>query len=253
MPLRSELKVRILVALLEGPKNLSELKTKLNIRETTILHVLKEFEHLDLTNKTHGTYGLTSIGLVEAKIYEQCIDVSAVIENFKEFWLTHNVTSIPDHLLLRIGELKESTLVKAKSSELQAVHETFMQVLLSSKTIKGISPIFHPDYVSAFRHLLSQGNLVDLIITTDVLNKTLKSADAKLLQEFLAAEKLKIFIKDDLKIALTITENSFSLGLFNLSGEYDYSMDLISLSPKAISWGEELFKILISESKRLSP
>jgi predicted transcriptional regulator len=253
VPLKSELKVAILISLLDGNKNLSELKTVVGARETTILHILKEFENLALTTKSHGIYGLTSLGIVEASICRECSSAAAVVGDFKEFWLCHDISSLPVCFLLRLGELKDSFLVKAESSDLGKVHETFMQVLLSAKKIQGVSPIFHPDYVSAFRQLLNKGNPVDLVLTNSVLEKTLGSADAKLLHKYILDERLRIFVKDDLKVALTITENSFSLGLFGLDGNYDYGMDLVSLSPRAVAWGEELFRNMLAKSQRFMP
>lgn len=251
-PLKSELKLKILLSLLPDGKNLSGLKSIVDARETTILHVLEEFEKQSLTAKSHGVYSLTSLGIVEAQISNQIYSTAEVVGNFKEFWLNHDVSPIPAPLLLRLGALKDSTLIKNESSDLGKVHETFMQVLLSSKKIKGISPIFHPDYVSAVRHLLSQGNSVELVLNESVLRKILGSAEAELLRKYMVEGNLKIFLKENLKIALTITEKSFSLGLFDLEGEYDYSMDLISLNREAIMWGEDLFRGVFNESNRFT-
>jgi predicted transcriptional regulator len=54
-----------------------------------------------------------------------------------------------------------------------------------------------------------------------------------------------------LKIALALTESSFSLGLFDLSGTYDDNMDLRSNSIEAIKWGERLFEDAIRDSQRI--
>jgi predicted transcriptional regulator len=43
------------------------------------------------------------------------------------------------------------------------------------------------------------------------------------------------------------------LGLFGLSGEYDYSNDLISLSPEAVEWGDELFEGVLAGSEKFVP
>ena len=252
-PLRSELKLNIMLSLFAGEKNLSELKSVVDARETTILHVLKEFENLSLSEKSHGIYKLTSLGFLEAQICRQCSAASEVVGAFKDFWLTHDISAIPASLISRLGALKDSSLIRTESSELGKVHGTFMQVLLSSKKIKGVSPIFHPDYVAAFRHLLSQGNSVELILTSAVFGKTLDSADSQLLQKYIVEDKLTIFIREDLRFALTVTESSFSLGLFGLSGEYDYSNDLVSLSPESVEWGEELFKGVLAGSEKFVP
>jgi len=170
----------------------------------------------------------------------------------KDFLVKHDTTTIPEHLLLRIGALKGASLIKTGTSELGKVHETFINVLLNSKKILGISPIFHKDFVDVFGHLLNQGCTAELILTPEVLNKTLGSADAQLFQKYLIEEKLKIFVKEsNLKVALTVSDRIFSLGLFDLNGEYDYTEDLISKNPEAIVWGEELFRQTMEGSKRL--
>jgi predicted transcriptional regulator len=64
---------------------------------------------------------------------------------------------------------------------------------------------------------------------------------------------LKIFLNEDLRLALTVTDKNFSLGLFSLDGDYDDNMDLISTNPQAIQWGEELFQIKLKESTRIGP
>lgn len=65
------------------------------------------------------------------------------------------------------------------------------------------------------------------------------------------AKVSRSFLTDELKIALTVTENSFSMGLFTKDGEYDYTRDLLSNSPKAIEWGEDLFRHHLKDARRL--
>lgn len=158
--------------------------------------------------------------------------------------------------MLKLGSLKDSSLVKTESSELGKVHETFMQLLLNSKRLKGTAPIFHPDYVTAFRGLLQQGGEIELICTDQVLSKTLQSAprsgQAELFQKFIEKEQLKIYFNDNLKIALTVTDDIFSMGLFDLTGTYDYNSDLISMNSKAVKWGEDVFSEYLKKSKRLN-
>jgi predicted transcriptional regulator len=176
-----------------------------------------------------------------------------VVEKFKVFWLSHNVDDIPAHLLQNIGALKDSQLVCTQASELGIVHQTFMEAIKKSKKFKGISPIFHPDFISSFGQLLVQESTIELIISSEVLNKIAGFVDFELVSKYLAEDKLKVFLNDDLKIALALTENSFSLGLFALSGTYDDSMDLRSTNPEAINWGERLFEDAIKSSQRIGP
>jgi len=252
---RSELKQEILFSLLKGDKKLSELKVDVDSTETTILHVLKEFENLDLTTKNAGVYSLSPLGRIEAQICSECNGATEVMEKFKEFWLTHNVTPIPPSLLFKLGLLKEATLVKTESSELGKVHETFLKMMVNTKKVIGTSPVFHSDYVGAFKQLLNQGGTIDLILTGEVLGKTLEntisSGDGELFQKFMSEGQLKIYLIDELKIALTVTESIFSMGLFDLNGQYDYNMDLISLHPDSLKWGEEIFHEYLKQARKV--
>ena len=252
-PIRSELKQKIILSLLSGEKKLSELKAEVETRETSILHVLKEFENLNLTTKTSGTYNLTSLGIIEAQICQNVIATADVIEKFKDFWLTHDIKPIPQHLTSRLGALKDSTLIRTEKTELGQVYINFLQILMTSKRVTGISPIFHPDYVPVIEQLLSQGNNVDLILTNAVLNKTLSTAHLDQLKKNFAEGTLKIYLNEEIRVALTVTDKNFSLGLFTLDGSYDDNMDLISIDPKAIQWGEELFQNKLKESRRIGP
>ena len=250
-PLRSDLKQKILLSLLNGEKKIAELTADVGTRETSILHVLKEFEALNLTTKFGGTYKLTSLGIIDAQICKECYTATEVIEKFRDFWLSHDISPIPPHLILRTGALKDSSLIKTETSELGKVHQTFLQVLMSSKGVKGSSPIFHSDFVEVFKQLLNQGEPVELVLTSAVLEKTLATAESELLKKYIAEGRLKIYLKDDLKVALTVTESAFSLGLYTLNSEYDYNMDLVSFSQDAILWGNELFQECVKGSRRI--
>ena len=128
-------------------------------------------------------------------------------------------------------------------------------MMANTKKVLGTSPIFHSDYLGAFKELLHQGGTIDLILTSEVLGRTLENAvssgDGELFQKFMSEGKLKIYLIDNLKIALTVTENLFSMGFFDLNGQYDYSMDLISLDLESIHWGEEVFQDYLKQARKV--
>ena len=250
-PLRSELRLKILFSLLNGEKKISELRFDAEARDTTILHVLEEFGDLNITTRNQGFYELSPLGIIEAKILKEFISTVEVVEKFKDFWFSHKVDDIPPHLLQNIGALKDAQLVRTQASELGIVHQTFIETIRTSKRIKGISPIFHPDFISLFGKLLEEGTTIELIVSSDVFNKITGFVDLDLVKKYLKEDRLIVFLKDDLKIALALTENSFSLGLFAVSGIYDDSMDLRSNSSEAIKWGERLFEDAVKGSPRI--
>jgi Predicted transcriptional regulator len=218
--------------------------------------VLKEFEKLSLTTKTAGTYSLSPLGRIEAQICQDAYSTAQVMEKFKDFWLTHDIKPLPANLLHQLGTLQDATLIKSERSELGKVHDTFLKMMANTKKVLGTSPIFHPDFVNLFKTVLNSGGTIELVVTNEVFNKTFESAvstrDGELFQQFLADGKLKIYLLDDLKVALTVTENLLSLGLFHLNGEYDYTTDLVSVNPGALEFGEEVFQSIRKRSERVT-
>lgn len=249
--IRSRLKVEILTQLLNEDKILADLVEKINSSGSTILHALKDLEIQNLTFKESKKYKLTSLGRMQAILINEVFSAIEVLKKFQDYWLFHDITPIPPKLIKDIGLLQDSILIQNGSTELERVHASFQQILFTSKNVKGVSPIFHSDYVKIFRSLLEDGATIELILTNEVLKKILPITPQEMDEfvKYLINNKLKLFIKDDLKIALTVTENSFSFGLFTKEGEYDYSFDIISNSKNAIEWGNSFFQYQLQEAK----
>jgi len=240
-----------MLSVLKGHEKLADLKTELGRRDTSILHALQDLISLNIIVKHGGAYKLTPLGIMETLILKEVSVAAEVLEMFKDFWLLHDTASIPTPLLPKIGALRDSTLIRSSATNLTKVHNLFSRVLLTSKRIKGVSPIFHSDYVEIVRQCLAEGASVEMILTSDILERVLASADSPLLSKYLEEERLRLFLDDDLRFGLTVTENSLSLGLFTLGGDYDYQMDLVSNSREAVEWGEELFQHCLKKAKRL--
>jgi predicted transcriptional regulator len=250
-PLRSDLKLSILLSLLEGKKKLADIGKETKTRETTILHVLKELEQLELTTKSGGTYQLTQLGILETEICKGCYQSFETLKKHKEFWLTHDVSCIPPSLMKRVGDLEDSVLVKASAVELQKVHETGVDLLFSAKTILGVSPIFHPDFVVCMENVLRNGGNVTLIFTpavSELFNQATKESEDW--NRYISNGNLQIYINEDLNFSITVTEKIWAFGLFHLSGEYDYTADLRGTGEEGLEWGNQLFRKTLEKSTK---
>lgn len=247
--LSSKLRAKILMSLSERAMNLRALRADLGIRGSTILHALSELESLSLVKKVKKNYKLTSIGLMNALILKDILSAAEVIDKQRDFWLQHDLSGIPPNLLKRLGDLRESELLRSEATDLYKVHETFLKLLSESKEVMGISPIFHRDYVNVIRKLVEEGASVEIIVTYDVLDNIMNSIGLSALMSTVKKERLKLFLKNELKLAITVTDRILSLGLFMIDGSYDYNTDLISEDRKAIEWGRELFSHYVEGAK----
>jgi predicted transcriptional regulator len=122
-------------------------------------------------------------------------------------------------------------------------------LLENSKEIRGISPIFIGDMKTLFDKLVIRNIDIELIFSPDVLDATLKMADIKELKNALK-KNLKIFkIEKQPNFAATVTDYFLMLGFFKPDGQFDWSNGLVSYSPDALEWGQELFAYYVEKAE----
>ena len=137
-------------------------------------------------------------------------------------------------------------------TEIFKSHTTLTQVLEDANAVKGIYPIFNLEYLAIIEELVNRKRIdVELIVTNEVLSSiegVVETEEA--FKNILRAPNFTLFTMnrdDDIKIALTVTDSVFYLGLFagNSNGKgnglYDPNRALISEDEKALAWGRELY------------
>ena len=247
----SDLRRGILIYLDSGKKSLSDLRDGLEVSSTTAIHALRELEKGNLVFQDEDrNYALTKIGEVITLKLADFISAIEVLKKHEDFWLTHDLSGIPPHLLEKIGWLRDSTLFEDTATDIFKVHTSFINLLVNAKKIRGVSSIFVPEYPALFEQLILKKEAdVGLIVTAEVLEKIHKGILKKIFAD--KSSKLKLYITTkDVKAAFTVTDFSLSLGLFHVDGTYDYNRDLVSYDKKAIEWGKELFEWYLKRAER---
>ncbi|KCZ72386.1 putative transcriptional regulator [Candidatus Methanoperedens nitroreducens] len=240
----SDLRRNILVSLYDGGKSLSNLRSELQISSSTAIHALRELQKNTLVfQDKNRNYLLTSIGRIIALKLLDFSDAAEVLKEHRRFWIEHDLTGIPDYLLEKIGWLKDSKLIQIDPLDIVKTHSSYINFIKKAKWVKGVSPIFSPDYPSAFKELVNKNIYVKVILTNAVLKKLIEAVGWRNLKNSISNHCLDILITDeDLKVAFTATNGFISLGLFTTNGVYDVKYDLISTSERAVHWGVELFE-----------
>ena len=242
----SRVRAKIIISLTGGTAGLKDLKEDLALDTTNILHAIKQLEKQDLIFKQKDNYFLTPTGIIMGLKLVDTIKTISTVQKYKKLWLDHEIVDIPENMLLRMGELYASTLVESEVTDIFKPLENYSQILSESKTIRGISPIFNPDFIDAFKILVKSGKEVELILAPQIIKEMMNIMDPASLMELaglVSREKLKIWTMDqDIKVAFTVTDKFISLGLFSNNGEYDTTKDLVSDHPDAVTWGNSLFE-----------
>ena len=248
----SELRRGVLISLKEEKKALSKFRDELEVSSTTAIHALRELEKENIVFQDKDKdYALTKIGEVIALKLTDFMDAIDVLKKHEDFWLTHDLSGIPPHLMEKIGWLKDTTIIKAPATDVFKTYSNFVYMLKNAKEVRGVSSVYVPEFPFIFQELILEKKVdVQLVVTEEVREKM----DHGVLKEIISDEssKFKLYmLKEGLKVAFTITDRFLSFGLFNLDETYDWNKDLISSDKKAIEWGKELFEWYRKQAERV--
>ncbi|MBU3967999.1 MAG: winged helix-turn-helix domain-containing protein [Euryarchaeota archaeon] len=244
----SEKRKNLLIYLLDGPKSLEEIRTSLKVTSSGMIPQIRKMEDQKLVRSEGKRYVLTDVGTVIAEVLNSFINTTDIIEKYLDFWSSHNINAIPPHLLKRIYELGNCSLIETKLSEIHEPHKDFLENISRSRKIMGISPIFHSSYPSLFLQLARSGADISLLLAGEVYDR-LNNEYKDILDEFLRISTTRLYVsKEDIKLASVITDRYFNMSLFFKNGDYDPLRDIVSLDPSANKWGEEMFNHFLKNS-----
>ncbi|VVB96191.1 Methanogenesis regulatory protein FilR1 [uncultured archaeon] len=248
----SDLRKNLLMCLNEDKKSLGDLRNELDISSTTAIHALRELEKSNLVFQDKDkNYALTKIGRILILKVADCSNAVDVIKKHERFWLEHDLSGIPGHLMEKIGWLKDSNIVQIDSLDIVKTHESFVRFIKPAKWLKGVSPIFSADYPVVFKEMIERNVNTQAIVTNAVLKKTVDAFGKENFDKLISKYQLDLSVIDeDLKVAFTVTDGFLSVGLFTNNGLYDPTHDLISTDDKAIQWGIELFEYYRKKAKK---
>ncbi len=247
----SEKRRRILLLLREGPKTLSDLRDYFNVTSPEIIPQIRIMEQKRLLHQVGREYILTDIGELIASCFNRLVETLSIFEGNENFWDRHRIKGIPLEFQKRIHELGDYRIVRSDPTEVFEPHREYMQNLLKSTSIKGVSPIFHPEYPRAYLELAKKDIPIALIVTRDVFDRITREY-RPMLEKGLQYKKVEFMICDEKpEVAFTVTNILINMGLFLKDGNYDVHNSIVSFDKSAIKWGEDLFKYYKERSEKV--
>jgi len=235
-------KLKILESLSE-PKDLSEISESLGKAKQTLIPHLKSLLELGFIEKDDGRYVISKMGEVACKKFSEIVQLLDVFSKLRKFLKEHDVAPIPKNLLNDIQMLYGGE-VKVKDNPYE-FHRDWLDILLNSSWIYGLSSIYHKDFPDLFTRLSSKKE-VKLILTEDVFEKV-KKENREELGKFLGRGEM--FVCRSVKITFVVAEKGFTMNLYRNS--YDSSQILICKTKDAVEWGLRLFKHYLAQSEKV--
>lgn len=247
----------------EGPKSNDEIKNAFDFPWKSMIPQIKKLVDLGLVVHADGLYSLSEMGTVIATNVQFLINTLKIYEENRDFWSEHDLSSIPFHLLTRIGELGQCKVLKPDLSHIFKVQEDVVKCMLASSRIMVFVSAIHPAYHLACLEFIEKNIDVTIILTESVFEsiqaECLLKSDAvfsdssvlkldlpeykKEVQLFLNCENSHFFVSDGEEtkpMMLIVTDKIFALSLLDKHSRIDRHY-IVSFDPGALKWGEELF------------
>lgn len=251
----SNLRTDALISLAGGKKSLDDLRKELNVSSSTTSHALRELENSNLVYQDAArNYLLTNIGTILTHRLIDSKDLMETLDTFESFWLAHDLSAIPDHLLDKIGWLKDSRIISGTPINVFKAYNTIITLSKEAKEIEMITSIIIPDIDLLFDMLIEKKD-VRVIATEDVLYPTIDVIGKEKVTRALEKNLELYIVRHNPKIGIfVVTDHFMGLAPYRLGGVFDWSSDLINCDKRAIEWGRALFNhyVEIAESVDVS-
>lgn len=247
---RSDKRKNLLILLDSGSKSIDEIKDELDVTATSILPQIKKLIDSDLIVQEDRMYKLTVLGEFIIKKVKPLISALDVVEKNNSYWTGHDLNSIPHHLLERIAELGDCTLIEPDLNHIYEPSQKIIDSMVNAKIASTFASYFNPAYLPLYVELGRKDVELSLNFTQSVWDH-LSNEQSNMIKELMGMDNVSIYISREVKISeITVTNEIMLLGLFDKNGKFDHQF-ILSFEPGARKWGQELFDYLKRLSKQV--
>ncbi|KGK98344.1 ArsR family transcriptional regulator [Methanococcoides methylutens] len=248
----SEKRKDLLLLLIEGPRDIDEIKDILDVTSSAIMTQIKILMSQGLIVHESGLYRLSDMCKVIVKKMQPLLDTLSVYADNKDYWENHNLNAIPSYLLDRIEELSNCEVVEPDLNRMYELPKKLEDSLKQSSYVKEVSSYFSPAYPGVYIDLAKKGIEVSVIVTEPVFDR-LQNEYKEGTKEFVNLEHGNLFVCEE-KVELassTVTDKFMSISLFYKTGIY-HNHAVMSFEESALNWGEDLFMHYLNISKQIT-
>ncbi|MEA1984791.1 MAG: winged helix-turn-helix domain-containing protein [Euryarchaeota archaeon] len=249
---RSEKRKNLLLYLLEGPKNIGDIKDALDVTSVGMLPQIKILKEIGLIIHEDDVYRLSPMGMVVSGQIQAPMKTFNVLESNYDYWLKRDLSGIPSDILDRLGEIGKYHLIEPDINHIFDPPVELKRGLPTAQVVRTLSSYFHPEYPSIFLGLAKKGVDIVMVITESIFER-LKDEFRPTLDEFMRFENTELFVcKDGIDLAAVVSTDRFMMfSLFNKDGNYDH-YSVISYDMNSLNWGVDLFEHYKKRSRRVT-
>jgi predicted transcriptional regulator len=243
----------VLLSLLEGKKSFRELYTELDVRPPDVKRCLHQLESGKFVRVDEKRYALTFFGRgVALKIIDLCTMMD-VLKEHETFWIQHDTTGIPDHLLGMMLLLRDATVLVSSPADIFEAYRRGIVLFEGAKVFKFVSAAGIPDAERFLNTFASNKVPLQLVITEDLLRALIDRADLVRVAKALGDQCELYVLRRDPKFTLALSDRIMVLMLASRDRpKIDLASALIARNKEGVIWGKVLLDHYVHASERVS-
>ena len=182
----------LLLLLKEKPRDVNAIKELLKVDASSIQPHIKKMKDSGLITEKNKIYRLSEIGEIIVENMQPLLSMAELFGENNEYWLSHDLSSIPEFLLERIDELGHCKLLEPDIGHLVETPKTLLDSMLSSKEVLTFTTYFHPQSPLIYAELAEKGAEITLCMTRNVTER-LFSSHRREAEKIFRSQKLQTF------------------------------------------------------------
>ncbi len=232
----SEDRLQILTLLEQKALRLSEIARKLSATDPEASRHLSRLSKAGLVAKTtEGAYALTPLGRLACAI----LPSFAILASRREYFLSHDLSSVPSQFLRRIGELAEHRYLDHLDEILGLAQE------LTREATEYVWIMTDRPVRFEHRHPRPGSLSVRCIVP-----RSFDEATLSLLRQNWPGASIELVYLDTIPAALLLNERRAGILLPGLDRQIDWNKGLSGRSPDFHGWCRDLFEHQVSRARK---
>lgn len=247
----SGIRKELLLYLDDGPRSLAEIRERFDITSPEVSPRIKELIEHHLIKFEAKKYHLTTVGKIVVKNFKPFMYTNDLFDKFFDYFCTHNLDVIPDHLLYRLYELHNSVYIEDEANDMSRTEKELMRLLENAQWILGATPVFKDSFPELFLTEAQKNKPVSIVVNKSIYNK-LKKDYPYFIDNFPQYSNSNLYVSNnDIGIAYIVTNELLFFSSYYNNGKYDFQGNLVSNDITAIKWGRDLFEYYQSNAIKI--
>ena len=247
----SDKRLNLLLLLMEGPRNIDQIKTSLNVTSRGMMPQIKKLKEKYLIVEEGDQYCLSTIGELIVEKMLPLLNTIEMVNNDNAYLEEHDLSELPPKLFRRLYELGNYLLIEPDLNHTFEIPREFTENLLKSKNIKSIISFYRPEYPDIYCELMEHAESMSLIMTPPVFERMKQSCNSKMIRLIRAPHiHVYIFPENRRPPGLDTSDRFTYISFLDKNGRYDHK-DIMSFDESALKWGDELFDYYCSFCEKI--